>query len=166
MTVSCTTFLFGRPTFIFGRRIWDVNSGRCVKTIVDDDNPPVAAVAFSANGKYLLCANLDDTLRLWCLNTGRCVKAYRGHQARRYCLGGRFWTGASDGNVKIISGSEDGRILAWDLNSRAVIDEHRASDKPIVALAVKDDLVAFADLETPLVKSLKLNSTRPVANVP
>ena len=32
-------------------RIWDTASGQCLKTLIDDDNPPVSFVKFSPNGK-------------------------------------------------------------------------------------------------------------------
>ena len=41
------------------------NSGQCLKTLIDDDNPPVSFVKFSPNGKYILAATLDNTLKLW-----------------------------------------------------------------------------------------------------
>ena len=39
--------------------------GQCLKTLIDDDNPPVSFVKFSPNGKYILAATLDNTLKLW-----------------------------------------------------------------------------------------------------
>ena len=42
-----------------------VLSGQCLKTLIDDDNPPVSFVKFSPNGKYILAATLDNTLKLW-----------------------------------------------------------------------------------------------------
>ena len=32
-------------------RIWDTASGQCLKTLIDDDNPPVSFVKFSPNGE-------------------------------------------------------------------------------------------------------------------
>ena len=46
-------------------RIWDTASGQCLKTLIDDENPPVSFVKFSPNGKYILAATLDNTLKLW-----------------------------------------------------------------------------------------------------
>ena len=38
--------------FVLGLcRIWDTASGQCLKTLIDDDNPPVSFVKFSPNGK-------------------------------------------------------------------------------------------------------------------
>ena len=44
---------------LFFSRIWDTASGQCLKTLIDDDNPPVSFVKFSPNGKYILAATLD-----------------------------------------------------------------------------------------------------------
>jgi WD40 repeat protein len=46
------------PPAIYSR-IWDTGSGQCLKTLVDDENPPVSFVKFSPNGKYILAGTLD-----------------------------------------------------------------------------------------------------------
>lgn len=43
-------------------RVWDAATGHCVKTLIDDENPPVSSVKFSPNGKFILAATLDSTL--------------------------------------------------------------------------------------------------------
>lgn len=43
----------------------NISAGQCLKTLIDDDNPPVSFVKFSPNGKYILAATLDNTLKLW-----------------------------------------------------------------------------------------------------
>lgn len=129
------------PPHLRCRRLWDVRLGRCVKTIVDDDNPPVSSIRFSLNGKYLLAATLDDTVRLWSVQSGKCVKSYGGHVNRKYCIppafvveqegigAGERATKSENGDgalaptpsVRIAMGSEDGNLLLWDLNSREII---------------------------------------------
>ena len=38
-------------------RIWNAETGHCLKTVIDDQNPPVSFVKFSPNGRYILnCA--------------------------------------------------------------------------------------------------------------
>ena len=48
-------------------RIWDTATGKCLKTLVDEDNPPVSFVKFSPNGKYILAATLDKLVSHWAL---------------------------------------------------------------------------------------------------
>lgn len=76
--------------FIFFSRIWDTASGQCLKTLIDDDNPPVSFVKFSPNGKYILAATLDNTLKLWDYSRGKCLKTYTGHKNEKYCIFANF----------------------------------------------------------------------------
>jgi len=43
-------------------KIWDNESGKCVKVLIDDKTPAVSFAKFSPNGKFILVATLDDTL--------------------------------------------------------------------------------------------------------
>ena len=61
-------------------RVWDTQSGQCLKTLIDESNPPVSFVKFSPNGKYILSGTLDNRLRLWNFQTGKCLKTYEGHK--------------------------------------------------------------------------------------
>ena len=61
-------------------RVWDTASGQCLKTLIDDNNPPVSFVKFSPNGKYILAGTLDNQLRLWNHHSGKCLKTYTGHK--------------------------------------------------------------------------------------
>lgn len=75
---------------IYYSRIWDTASGQCLKTLIDDDNPPVSFVKFSPNGKYILAATLDNTLKLWDYSKGKCLKTYTGHKNEKYCIFANF----------------------------------------------------------------------------
>nr|GMD56730.1 COMPASS-like H3K4 histone methylase component WDR5A [Ipomoea batatas] len=44
-------------------KVWDASTGHCMKTLIDDENPPVSFVKFSPNGKFLLVGTLDNTLK-------------------------------------------------------------------------------------------------------
>lgn len=75
---------------LYFSRIWDTASGQCLKTLIDDDNPPVSFVKFSPNGKYILAATLDNTLKLWDYTKGKCLKTYVGHKNEKYCIFANF----------------------------------------------------------------------------
>lgn len=75
--------------FVFSR-IWDTGSGQCLKTLIDQDNPPVSFVRFSPNGRFILASNLDSTIKLWDYRKGHCRKVYRGHINEKYCIFANF----------------------------------------------------------------------------
>ena len=37
-------------------RIWNADTGHCLKTVLDNSNPPVSAVKFSPNGRFILAS--------------------------------------------------------------------------------------------------------------
>lgn len=86
MPINYTSFI----NAFFLSRIWDTASGQCLKTLIDDDNPPVSFVKFSPNGKYILAATLDNTLKLWDYTKGKCLKTYVGHKNEKYCIFANF----------------------------------------------------------------------------
>lgn len=143
-------------------RIWSIDSGICLKTIVDNDNPPIGSAKFIANGKYLLVSTLDNTIRLWSLQSGKCVKSYRGHLNVKYCLVPT--TIIHQENVIILSGSEDGRIYGWDLNSKKLMfkEECFKENSPIISIAVNEKILAISALESP---SNTTNITDSVMNI-
>ncbi|EEB99164.1 hypothetical protein MPER_01208, partial [Moniliophthora perniciosa FA553] len=113
-------------------RIGDSESGQCLKTLVDDDNPICSHVRFSANSKYVLVSTQDSTIRLWDYHQSRCVKTYTGHTNRTYCICACF------GNTKnkyIVSGSEDNKAYVWDLQTRKVIQVLEGHRDVVLAVA-------------------------------
>ena len=49
-----------------------------MKTLMDDTQPPVVFARFSPNGKYVLTASLDSSLKLWDFEQGKMAKRYAG----------------------------------------------------------------------------------------
>ena len=123
-------------------RIWDTGTGQCLRTLVHEDNAAVSSVRFSPNGLYVLAWTLDGCVRLWDYINGRCVKTYQGHTNVKYSLTGAFGVYGGeepetqepqeDGTTArarnytpekafIVSGSEDGSILLWDVVSKTIL---------------------------------------------
>jgi COMPASS component SWD3 len=86
---------------------------------VHEDNASVTTVRFSPNGRYILAWTLDSCIRLWDYVSGTCKKTYQGHINKNYSLGGAF--GVSNSEAFIVSGSEDGDILFWDVKTKEVV---------------------------------------------
>jgi len=111
-------------------RIWDAGTGQCLKTLVDEDRKGVTAVRFAPNGKFVLAWTLDNSIRLWKYMgaDGACVKTYQGHINNKYSLSGTFGEynvvdedGLEKTEAFVMSGSEDGSVLVWDVNSKEVL---------------------------------------------
>ena len=102
-------------------RIWDAATGQCLKTLVDEDRKPVTSVRFGPNGKFVLAWTLDSCIRLWDYVQGVCVKTFQGHVNRSYSLGGTMGSYMEDRESFVVSGSEDGDLVAWDVSSKEIL---------------------------------------------
>lgn len=51
--------------------------------------------------------------------SGTCKKTYQGHVNTKYSLGGAFGRGGTEGFI--VSGSENGDILFWDVRTKDVV---------------------------------------------
>lgn len=126
-------------------RVWDTTTGECLKTVHAEGNPPVGGVRFSPNGRFVLCGTLDSKLRLYDLSMrqeseyrgllqtnngyhhhtkdrrhprgGQCVKTYAGHTNVKFCTFAAFLS-ANPKRQCVVSGSEDGKVYLYDLQSR------------------------------------------------
>lgn len=119
MSLSCSFPVFVKLTF--HRRVWDTATGQCLRTLVHEDNAPVTTVRFSPNGRYILAFTLDSCIRLWDYVSGTCKKTYQGHVNKKFSLGGAFGVGGTEGFI--VSGSEDGDIVFWDVRNKEVVQK-------------------------------------------
>ncbi|KAM4616974.1 WD repeat-containing protein 5-like isoform 3-T3 [Polymixia lowei] len=134
-------------------RIWDTASGQCLKTLIDDDNPPVSFVKFSPNGKYILAATLDNTLKLWDYSKGKCLKTYAGHKNEKYCVFANF---SVTGGKWIVSGSEDSMVYIWNLQTKEIVQKLQGHTDVVISTACHptENIIASAALEND--KTIKL----------
>lgn len=119
-------------------RVWDTATGQCLRTLVHEDNAAVTGVRFSPNGKFILAWTLDSSVRLWNYVEGRCVKTYQGHKNEKYSIGGAF--GVYDNKEKteqrsfVVSGSEDGSIFCWDVQSKEILQRIDGHDGVVLGV--------------------------------
>ena len=118
-------------------RIWDAGTGQCLRTLVDEDRKAVTGVRFSPNGRFVLAWTLDGCIRLWRYIEGKgaCVKTYQGHVNRQFSLGGTMGSyGPGRTEAFVVSGSEDGGVLVWDVSTKEVLWKVAAHRAPVLGV--------------------------------
>ncbi|KAG6525745.1 COMPASS-like H3K4 histone methylase component WDR5B [Zingiber officinale] len=112
-------------------KIWDAVSGACLKVLIDDKTPAVSFAKFAPNGKFILIATLDDTLKLCNYALGKFLKVYTGHVNRQYCITSTF--SVTNGKY-IVSGSEDNCVYIWDLQSKQIIQKLEGHTDTVISV--------------------------------
>jgi len=65
--------------------VWDKEGHTVFHTDADNSHKySVRSVTFDSDGRYLLTASCDYTVKLFCLETRRCLRTFRGHTVRTY----------------------------------------------------------------------------------
>jgi mitogen-activated protein kinase organizer 1 len=78
----------------------------------------------SNDGKCLLASCLDSKARLLETDTGELLNAYTGHEATSMRAEGRL----SHDDACVLSTSEDGRVVAWDIVQAVMVRQFKVSD--------------------------------------
>lgn len=78
---------------------------------------PITSVQQTRDGNAVLVSTLDSTLRLIDKENGQSLQSFKGHVNQDFRI--RSCLGMAD--TVVISGSEDGHLLAWDLLEGTVI---------------------------------------------
>lgn len=105
-----STFQYGRsepPPYILTSaldntiRMWDVSSGRCVRTFFGH----VEGVwALAADSLRMVSGAQDRTLKVWDPRTGKCERTFTGHTGPVTCIGlsdSRMCSASEDGDVRV-----------------------------------------------------------------
>ncbi|KAK4574155.1 WD domain protein [Recurvomyces mirabilis] len=157
-------------------RIWDTGTGQCLKTLVHEDNAPVTSVRFSPNGKFVLACTLDSCVRLWDYVDGRVVKTYQGHRNEKYSIGTAFGVYTAEQNevrncdedseeeqwAFAACGSDDGRVLLWDVSSKEVLQEVQGHEGAVLGVDVSGQTQQMVTCG--LDKTIRVWKMRPVVS--
>jgi WD40 repeat protein len=100
-------------------RIWDTRTGH-ETAVLDVDRSTVTSVAFSFDGTYIVsCGGDDKIVQLWNINTGqqRTIDQHPDStsEAKVRCVA------FSPDGTQIVSGSHDGSIQLWDVNTGKLV---------------------------------------------
>ncbi|KAI4255517.1 MAG: hypothetical protein LQ352_002548 [Teloschistes flavicans] len=95
--------------------------------LVDID--PITSVQQTTDGNAVLVSTLDSTIRLMDKSNGKMLQHYKGHTNSdfriRSCLG--------FGDAAVFSGSEDGKVMIWDVLEGKVLERLTAHDGKVAS---------------------------------
>lgn len=120
-------------------RIWDVATGECLKTIFAAGNPSVSSAKLAPNRKFVLAGTLDSALRLWPVTLAgkqRCAKTYTSKEHfvnSKYSIVADFLY-----NGDIVVGSENGKAVIFDLQTKEVVQILEGHKDAVLAVAAHD----------------------------
>ncbi|WP_435972846.1 protein kinase domain-containing protein [Streptomyces sp. Qhu_M48] len=92
-------------------RLWDLESGACVRVLDGHSHHNVQSVRLSADGRYVLSGCQDGTVRLWRADDGECLRVMDGHRH------GVSWLRFSPDGRSALVGAGGSTIRFWDLES-------------------------------------------------
>ena len=85
--------------------------------------------------RAVLVSTLDSTIRLMDKSSGGLLQSYKGHENKDY----RIRSALAFIDRYVVSGSEDGHVVAWDLLQAKIVSREKAhSGKVVTAVAVND----------------------------
>jgi WD40 repeat protein/serine/threonine protein kinase len=121
---------------ILGRtalKSWDVSSGRCLKRF--SHKGWVTSVCMSADGRFAMSANNENTLKLWDMANGRCLRTFRGHTGKpddvslsedeRYALSG--------------GGIDDNTLKLWELATGRCLQTFKGHERWVNSVCLSAD---------------------------
>ena len=101
---------------------------------LEGHSSPVYGCAFSPDGRLIVSASSDDTLKVWDARTGQMLRSLEGHSD--YVLGCAF---SPDGNL-IISASEDNTLKVWEAQTGQALAIFFA-DGPMNCCVVYEEMI-------------------------
>ncbi len=91
-------------------KLWDCQTGNCIRTLHAHESRCYAAV-FSSDGQTLATCSTDQTIKLWNWKNGQCLKTLVGHTNWVFAI-----AFSPDGQT-LASASHDQTVRIWDVNT-------------------------------------------------
>ncbi|KXS18004.1 WD40 repeat-like protein [Gonapodya prolifera JEL478] len=131
-------------------RNYDIRAGRIY---ADNIGSPVTSVQFSHDTNCILASSLDGVIRLFDKSNGELLADFKGHKNTSY----RVPSCLTPTDAHVVSGSEDGRVVFWDLVDGKLVRELQQSQEGRTVTAL--DVQPVKDAAVPLVVSGSADGT-------
>ncbi|TIB39330.1 hypothetical protein E3P86_01174 [Wallemia ichthyophaga] len=106
-------------------RTYDLRAGQLRQDYLDH---AVTSVKPTSDNSAILVSTLDNKVRLLDTATGELLATFSGHAAEKFKAVSTFGLGDSS----VISTSEDGRLLVWDMLESRIVSQHKSHEKAVL----------------------------------
>jgi WD40 repeat protein len=131
-------------------KVADSVDGRVTKTLIGHTGD-INKIAYSKDGRLIVSASDDKTVRLWEAQTGNLIRAFSGHQGAVTAV-----AISSDGQ-RVVSGSKDKSVKIWSAANGNAQRTIVGSDE-IISVAISEDNQQVAVSSNGETKILDLNT--------
>ncbi|KAF0690385.1 Aste57867_18220 [Aphanomyces stellatus] len=123
-------------------RIYDIRAGLLTE---DNLHSPVASLAVTSDLNCVVASTMGGVLRLFEKKSGVELNTFQGHIVDSYGLGCAF----SHDDANVLSGSEDGRVVVWDMLTKNTAHSFRAHDRAVrsVVSHPTEDMILSASVD-------------------
>ena len=129
-------------------RVWESVSYICLRTYVVDGTPITKAL-FSPNSAYVAIFSANNSGQIVELKSGEVYRIFDGIKNENIKIDASFIKPESNSNGELVATSEDGRIIAWDVQSAQISWSIEACKGQISAFTILPDgsLLAFSSID-------------------
>ena len=110
--------------------LWDVESGRLLRTFPIESEWDNRGVAFSPDGKIIASNGQIGTVQLWNPDTGESIRTLKGQEA----WGGSYSIQFSPDGKTLATGWLNGTICLWDVNTGTIKHTHTEHESLVLTL--------------------------------
>jgi len=113
-------------------KLWEISSGRLLRTFSEYNDDSISSVAFSPDGKTVLSGS-NDALKLWAVNSGQLLRTFSGHDDIISSV-----AFSPDGKV-LLSGSIDRTLKLWAVDSGQLLYTFMGHHDWVMSVAFSPD---------------------------
>lgn len=132
-----------------GVKVWDIATKACFEPKEQNNHKDrISSVAFSADGKQIVSASFDNTVKPWNVVTGSCLRTFYGHY---YAVTSAVF---SEDGQWVISASISNIVKIWETATGDCRDTYEVED-------ASEGLYHPSIMASPLLAPWNIYTTRP-----
>ena len=114
-------------------RLWDVDSGKCLRILEQDQKGANQSQSFSSNGHSLIAWG-SKMVRLWDVESGKCLSTFDGHAD--WEISAAF---SADGGMVLFLEQQDNLFRLWDATSGKSLRMFQGHTGPVTSVVFSGD---------------------------